>query len=102
MALKLYIPPCIGQPADPLHLPGVERPLRINIEGPLVSIQKLLPNIKWILESSESVYPQPAGQALAKLTYETIYEQALDPEESDEAKVRDEYMGWVTESYPRQ
>jgi hypothetical protein len=102
MALELYIPPCIDQPAHPLHLPHLERPLRINIEGPLVSIQKLLPDIEWILENSKPMFPQPAGPALAQLTYETIYQRAFDPEESNEVKVRDEYMGWIVELYPKQ
>ncbi|KAI9667755.1 MAG: hypothetical protein M1821_000572 [Bathelium mastoideum] len=100
MAFELFIPKCTHAPAHELHSPSVERPLRINIEGPLVSIQRLLPNVTWHMETEAPDFPQEGGPALAKLTYETLYERSLDNETGDEVVIRDEYLGWVTESRP--
>ncbi|CAG9953757.1 unnamed protein product [Clonostachys rosea f. rosea IK726] len=50
MALELYIPPCLHVPVHPKHPPSVEKPLRIQIEGPLISIQKLVPEAQWHID----------------------------------------------------
>ena len=70
MALELFIPPCIHNPRHCLHPPPPTRPLRIQIQGPLESIQKLLPNTSWhkIVPS-----PQPGGLELASLTHRALY-----------------------------
>ncbi|KAI1498404.1 hypothetical protein F5X99DRAFT_326696 [Biscogniauxia marginata] len=94
MALKLHIPHCIQTPAHCLHPPVPKRPLRIQIEGPTVSIERLLPAVSWHTNVRHLEFPQPAGPALAKLAYEAIYER--EPE-ADDVIVRDEYLGWVVE-----
>ncbi|KAI3324985.1 hypothetical protein HD806DRAFT_462369 [Xylariaceae sp. AK1471] len=38
MAFKLHIPPCICTPAHPQHPPPPDKPLRFQIEGPLIAI----------------------------------------------------------------
>ncbi|KAI1141371.1 hypothetical protein F5Y05DRAFT_259054 [Hypoxylon sp. FL0543] len=100
MALELHIPPCISTPAHPFHLPPVDKPLRIQIEGPLVSVQKLLPGITWHTDIRFHVFPQPAGPELAKLTYEKIYGQKVRSDVAGDMVVRDEYLGWVMEERP--
>jgi hypothetical protein len=91
MALELFIPPCIHHPRCCLHPPPATRPLRIQIQGPLESIQKLLPKTSW----HEIVrFPQPGGLELATLTYRALY-----GEEGFEAgsvpTVRNEYLAWA-------
>lgn len=100
MALELYIPPCVKTPAHPLHPPPSEQPLRIQIEGPLVSIQKLLPGLSWHTDVTSSVFPQPAGLELAKVAYRKIYEREVRPETAGDMVVRDEYLGWVMGETP--
>ena len=105
MALGLHIPPCIEKPPHPLHFPPLEKPLRIQVEGPLTSIQKLLPNVSWPVETNSPPFPLPAGPLLAKLTYQTIYGRDARPEvdgggDNDDLVVRDEYLGWVIEARP--
>ncbi|KAI9762870.1 MAG: hypothetical protein M4579_000223 [Chaenotheca gracillima] len=103
MALKLHIPPCIDTPAHPFHPPPLECPLRINIEGPLVSIQKRLPGIEWHLDGHFDLpFPQPAGRELARLTYQTIYDGNIRSENVGDLVVRDEYLGWVAAVRPLQ
>ena len=94
MALELFIPPCIHNPRHCLHPPPLTRPLRIQIQGPLESIQKLLPKITWdkIVRS-----PQPGGLELASLTLRALYsEEGLKDADSIPA-VRDEYLAWAME-----
>ncbi|KAK2053959.1 hypothetical protein LY76DRAFT_580865 [Colletotrichum caudatum] len=91
MALQLHIPPCIRNPPHHHHFPPVDKPLRIRIQGPLQSIQKLVPHVQWhpILP-----FPQPGGLELAKLTHETLYKQSrID----STPVIRDEYLAWVIE-----
>ncbi|GAB1312194.1 SnoaL-like domain-containing protein [Madurella fahalii] len=76
MAFELHIPPCISNPAHPLHPPPPEKPLRIQIEGP------------------------PAGPEIAKLVYRTVYGRDARPELANDMVVRDEYLGWVTDKTP--
>ena len=100
MALELYIPPCVSTSAHPLHPPPLEQPLRIQIEGLLVSIQKLLPEVPWSTDVPSPVFPQPAGPKLARLAYQKIYGREVRPEVAGDMIVRDEYLGWVTGSTP--
>jgi hypothetical protein len=100
MALELYIPPCISSSAHPLHSPPPEQPLRIQIEGPLASIQKLLPEVSWHTDAASLVFPQPAGPGLARLAYQKIYGREVRPEVAGDMVVRDEYLGWVTGETP--
>ncbi|KAH8707506.1 hypothetical protein GQ44DRAFT_777437 [Phaeosphaeriaceae sp. PMI808] len=87
MALQLHIRPCNHKP--PLcHSPPPDKPLRIHIQGPLESIQKLLPNISWY---PIGPFPQPGGLKLARLTYQKLYGGNYVP------AVRDEYTAWVIE-----
>ncbi|KAB8737508.1 hypothetical protein FH972_026467 [Carpinus fangiana] len=92
MALELSIPPCIRDPRHPHHLPPREKPLRIQIEGPLVSVKKLTPEVQWHIDHWNQIFPQEAGPALARLTYERLYGQEPPP---GDITIRDEYMGWV-------
>jgi hypothetical protein len=97
MALDLDILPCISNPAHHLHPPPSEQSLRIQIEGPLVSIQKLLPKIPWHTDITAHVFPQPVAIELAKLAYRKVYGRDIRPEVAGDLVVRDEYLGWVME-----
>ncbi|KAK7211925.1 hypothetical protein V2G26_019103 [Clonostachys chloroleuca] len=97
MALELYIPPCLHVPVHSKHPPPVEKPLRIQIEGPLVSIQKLVPEAQWHIDIFNQVFPQPAGPLLAKLAFQKLYKRQARLEETGDLVVRDEYLGWVME-----
>lgn len=97
MVLKLHIPPCIRNPAHTFHPPLLDRPLRVQIEGPLVSIQKLAPEYSWRLETGSQNFPQPGGEALAKLTYQALYGTEIRQEVPGDMIIRDEYLGWVME-----
>jgi hypothetical protein len=89
MALELYIPPCVNDPPHSLHPPPPDKPLRIRIQGPLETIQKLLPKVSWY---PIGPFPQLGGLKLANLTYQKLYwgngDEAAPP-------VRDEYLAWV-------
>lgn len=104
MGHELHIPPCIREPVHPFHPPPLEKPLRIQIEGPLVSIRKLFPDATWDLGSFHVPprLPQPVGPLLARLTYETIYGRPVRPGIEGDLIVRDEYLGWIVESRPMQ
>ncbi|KJZ68410.1 hypothetical protein HIM_12198 [Hirsutella minnesotensis 3608] len=95
MPLQLYIPPCIRDPAHHLHFPETGQPLRIQIEGPVVAIERLFPTITWHTNPARLEFPQPAAQELANLAYRTIY--GKKPRLGD-AVVKDEYLGWVVEN----
>lgn len=69
-------------------------PLRIHIEGPLVSIQKLLPAEVWNHDVCDHPFPQPGGPELARLTFDELYGQAVRPPLPGDLVVRDEYLGW--------
>ncbi|KAI6080809.1 hypothetical protein F4821DRAFT_273574 [Hypoxylon rubiginosum] len=97
MALPLHIPHCIRTPAHSLHPPPLDKPVRIQIEGPLVSIQKLLPEVLWHVDVCNPIFPQPAGPELARLAYRAIYGQDASLFIEDDMIVRDEYLGWVHE-----
>lgn len=97
MALNLHIPPCMRSAAEPRHPPPVDQPLRIQIEGPLSSINKLLPGVEWQLEGVFRPSLQPAGQELARVAFRTIYGHDIRPEIDGDMVVRDEYLGWVQE-----
>lgn len=100
MGYELYIPPCIHDPPHPLHPPPLDKPLRISIEGPLPAIEKLLPSRTWPNDPSKVVFPQPAANDLAKMTYRAIYGQDVRPEVAGDIIVRDEYLGWVIDKIP--
>ncbi len=97
MALQLCIPPCIHEPAHPLHPPPLDKPLRIQIEGPLVSIQKLLPATSGFIDVMSVKFPQPVGPELARLAFQKIYERDYCLEVLGDMVVQDEYLGWVVE-----
>jgi hypothetical protein len=101
MALPLYIPPCIHPLPHPSHPPPLSKSIRIQIDGPLVAIQKLLPEAVWYTELLTLKFPQPAGVELAKLAYQAIYECIPRPEVNGDLVIRDEYLGWLMDP-PRQ
>lgn len=100
MRFELDIPPCVSGPAHPLHPPPLEKPLRIQIEGPVVAIQRLLPRITWHTSPSALVFPQPAGHELAKLAYQALFRREVRPNVANDVVMRNEYLGWVTDVVP--
>ncbi|KAE8135125.1 hypothetical protein BDV38DRAFT_294790 [Aspergillus pseudotamarii] len=102
MALPLHIPPCIHNPTSKNHLPAQDHPLRIQVEGPLIAIQRILPHTPWHLSLQDQTFPQPAGAELARLTYRQIYRRDVNPEVPGDLVVKDEYMGWMPEKYPNE
>ncbi|KAF2460789.1 hypothetical protein BDY21DRAFT_279573 [Lineolata rhizophorae] len=94
MALKLYIHPCIHKPPHHLHPPQADKPLRIRIQGPLESIQKLLPNVSWDKIVS---FPQPGGLELASITHQALYGWKALRMANGALMVWDEYLAWVME-----
>ena len=95
MVLELYIHPCIHNPPHRLHPPPPNKPLRIQIQGPLESVQKLLPNVFW---HPIGPFPQLGGIKLAKLTHQKLYGQEEIEGANETLKVRDEYLAWVMEA----
>ncbi|KAI1369896.1 hypothetical protein F5Y08DRAFT_291665 [Xylaria arbuscula] len=102
MALELYIPPCIRSPIHPHHPPPPDKPLRIHIEGPLVAVERLFPNIQWHVEGIEPEFPQPAGLKLAELTYSLLYGRNPSPDIQGDLVVRNEYIDWLVHPRPVQ
>ncbi|KAH6658637.1 hypothetical protein BKA67DRAFT_512186 [Truncatella angustata] len=95
MALRLCIPECRRSPAHPLHPPVFEIPLRIQIEGPTIAIERLLPAISWHTNDVTNLeFPQPAGPALASLAFQAIYGRRP---KADDVVLQDEYLGWIVE-----
>ncbi|KAI1146476.1 hypothetical protein F4825DRAFT_456453 [Nemania diffusa] len=104
MTLPLHIVSCIRDPPGAFHPPPPDKPLRIQIEGPLTAVQKLLPEVVWRLDTTigRLVFPQPAGPELAKLTFRAIYGRDPRPDTVDDLVVRDEYLGWLANVVPHQ
>lgn len=102
MALELCIPPCIRNPIDSHHPPPPNKPLRIQIEGPLVAIERLFPNIQWHVKDVQPEFPQPAGPKLAELTYSLLYGRNASPDIQGDLVVRHEYLGWIMNPKPVQ
>ncbi|KAL3419977.1 hypothetical protein PVAG01_08476 [Phlyctema vagabunda] len=95
MALELFIPPRIHHPRCCLHPPPATRPLRIQIQGPLESIQKLLPKTSWY---GIVHFPQPGRLELATLTHRALYgKEGLEEAADGVPTVRDEYLAWAVE-----
>ncbi|KAI0009104.1 hypothetical protein F4779DRAFT_402664 [Xylariaceae sp. FL0662B] len=93
MAYELHIPTCICDPAHPNHPPPKDKPLRIQIEGPLVAIQRLLSESTWNMDFMTTKFPQTAAPHLARLTHQVLYRENVSV---DDVVVRDEYLGWVS------
>ncbi|KAI1181885.1 hypothetical protein F5B17DRAFT_444684 [Nemania serpens] len=102
MALELYIPPCIRNPIHPHHPPPPNKPLRIQIDGPLAAIERLLPDIQWHVEDFVPEFPQPAGPKLAELTFSLLYGRNASPDIQGDLVVRDEGLGWIMHPKPVQ
>jgi hypothetical protein len=94
-ALPLYIPPCVTKPSHPFHPPPAEQPLRIHIEGPLLALQKLLPEVSWHLTNYSPEFPMPGGPKLAELAFQQIYHRKVRHDVAADMVVKDEYKGWV-------
>ncbi|KAI1742672.1 hypothetical protein F4680DRAFT_23741 [Xylaria scruposa] len=97
MALELHIPPCIHSPAHAFHLPPLDQPLRIQIEGPLTAIQRLVPDASWHVDVMAQVFPMPGAKSLAELTYRALYGADVRSEVARDMVIRDQYLGWVRE-----
>ncbi|KAJ5094452.1 hypothetical protein N7456_010313 [Penicillium angulare] len=100
MALPMFIPPCVCTPTGQYHFPSPDLPLRIQIEGPLTAIEKLLPHVEWKLPDFNDLFPQPAGPELAKLTYKAIYGRDASPDIPGDLLVQNEHLGWVLDKRP--
>jgi hypothetical protein len=100
MAYKLHIPHCICSPSHPLHPPPLEKPLRIQIEGPLIAVKRLLPETIWNPNILSPVFPQPGGLELAKLAHREIYGHDVRLDVTNDLVIRDEYLGWVADKMP--
>lgn len=94
MALPLFIPPCIHNPRHYLHPPPPTKPLRIQIQVPLESIQKLLPQASW---HKITPFPQPGGVELASLTHRVLFGGEGLENGNHTPPVRDEYLTWAME-----
>ncbi|KAF2963418.1 hypothetical protein GQX73_g10145 [Xylaria multiplex] len=97
MALELHIPACIFSPAHPFHLPPLERPLRIQIEGPLTAIQRLVPGVSWHANVMNEVFPMPGGNRLAELTYRALYGADVRSGVPRDMVIRDQYLRHIAE-----
>ncbi|OTB01979.1 hypothetical protein M426DRAFT_265280 [Hypoxylon sp. CI-4A] len=80
MALELHIPRCIHSTPHFLHPPPLEKPLRIQIEGPSISMERLFPGIEWRTNPLSLKFPQLAGPELARITYQKLYGRKVRPE----------------------
>ncbi|KAI0903665.1 hypothetical protein F4823DRAFT_568462 [Ustulina deusta] len=84
--------PVSATPLTPTIPPPPEKPLRIQIDGPTVAVERLFPENLWNMIYSPK-FPQPAAAHLAKLAHQAIYpEQHVS---ADNMIVRDEYLGGV-------
>ncbi|KND86529.1 hypothetical protein TOPH_08823 [Tolypocladium ophioglossoides CBS 100239] len=96
MALGLHIPPCVCNPPHIFHPPTLDRPLRIQIEGPLACVRKLLPESQW--PSSNTIFPMtfplPASLELARLVYRTIYGHEARSHVAGDLLMRADGLGW--------
>lgn len=79
------------------HLPSDQKPLRIQIEGPLSSVKKLVPDAEWNINLFYQIFPQPAGTSFARCAFAKIYGRLPNDDTPNDLVVRDEYMGWVME-----
>lgn len=95
MALEFFISSCVRSPAEHLHLPHIERPLRISIGGPRESIEKLFPSAVWDTRNFDGKFPQEAGPELAALTFRHVYGMSVRPDVPGDLVVRDEYIRWI-------
>ncbi|KAF2788695.1 hypothetical protein K505DRAFT_254951, partial [Melanomma pulvis-pyrius CBS 109.77] len=87
-------------PPHRFHLPPPEQPLRVHIEGPLLALQKLLPEVSWHLTTHSPEFPMSGGPKLAELAFQKIYGRKVQPDVAGDMVVRDEYMGWIPEAPP--
>jgi hypothetical protein len=94
MALKLFIPPCIHNLRHKNHPPPPRQPLRVEVQGSLETIQKLLPDVAWHPLKS---FPQPGGRALASLIHQSLHGGDGLCSSKSELSVRHEYLAWAME-----
>lgn len=103
-ALPLYIPPsCLLNPPHRFHFPSEEQPLRIQIDGPLLAIQKLLPEVSWEVPQRGPIsFPLPGGPKLAELAFRAIYHRDVRPDVAGDMVLRDEYPAPLAEARPKE
>jgi hypothetical protein len=71
--------------------------LRIHIQGPLVSIKKLLPDVRFHYDDWGKPFPQPAAPKLAELAFRAIYGRPTDAKNGEFLRISDEYNAWLRE-----
>ena len=67
----------------------------MQVEGPLLALQKLLPEVSWHTPYSCPKFPLAGGPKLAELAFPTIYHQNVWPDVAGDMVVRDEYKCWL-------
>jgi hypothetical protein len=93
MELELAIPPCISIPAHPLHFPSLDRPLRVQIAGPLASLMALLPDLKTTVDKgiNSSFLPKALGLQFARMVYRKLYQREVQPEIVGDLELRNQF-----------
>ncbi|PVH68525.1 hypothetical protein DL98DRAFT_441023, partial [Cadophora sp. DSE1049] len=60
-ALRTSIAPYHQKSHRRLHLPSPDQPLRIQVEGPPIALQKLLPKISWHTADHSPIFTLPGA-----------------------------------------
>lgn len=119
-ALPLYIRPCLAnndeshppttnsenhhrkKPPHNFFPPPSDKALRIQIDGPLLALQKLLPKVSWYIHHHSQLnrFPQAGGIELAKLAFREIYQRDARDDVPGDMVLRDEYAAPLIEARP--
>jgi hypothetical protein len=75
--------------------------LRISIDGPLSSVEKLLPDVPWKVDVLCQQEFQPAALELARVAYRTLYGREPQLDVDGVLVVREESLGWVNPQRPK-
>ena len=62
-----------------------------------MSIQKLLPHVRFQYDDWGKPFPQPAAPELAELAFQAIYGLPTDNNLGDYLRISDEYDAWIRE-----
>jgi hypothetical protein len=59
------------------HLPSLDQPLRIQVEGPLIALQKLLPKVSWHTADHSPIFPLPGAGLYTDMSLNSKYDRLL-------------------------